>query len=144
MNWTLASFMLLCVGLLVSPATIGQEAAPPEAEDAFRAAFVVPPQETRAWVLYFIGDGKEYTWKETFDTLASLLGRKTLKIAVPWAPARATVYLLARLFPRSPAGFSLDKLREMRHNYWVCDINRARKEGTPRDEAILKSGSPVI
>jgi len=35
---------------------------------------------------------------------------------------------LARLFPRSTAGFYLDKINEMNHNYWVCNINRARDE----------------
>jgi nucleoside-diphosphate-sugar epimerase len=77
---------------------------------------------------YFISDGQEYTWKETFDLLAGLLRKNPLNITLPWAPARSLVQMLACFFPHSPAGFFLDKLREMHHGYWVCDISRARKE----------------
>ncbi|MFH1038507.1 MAG: NAD(P)-dependent oxidoreductase [PVC group bacterium] len=77
---------------------------------------------------YFIGDGNKYSWRETFDLLAAVLGKKSFSLTVPWEPARAGVRLLAGLFPRSPAAFYLDKIGEMSHNYWVCNISRARKE----------------
>ena len=78
--------------------------------------------------VYFIGDGKEYNWREAFSIIRENLKKSSFTITLPWGLALATIKILARLFPRSTAGFYLDKINEMNHNYWVCNINRARDE----------------
>jgi len=72
--------------------------------------------------------------QETFDLLKAFLGEKACSLKIPWTAGRTGIRLVAELFPRSPAAFYLDKIREMNHKYWVCDISRAREElgFTPR------------
>ncbi len=83
---------------------------------------------------YFLADGNAYDWEETFDLLKAFLGEKACSLKIPWTAGRTGIRLVAELFPRSPAAFYLDKIREMNHKYWVCDISRAREElgFTPR------------
>ncbi len=78
--------------------------------------------------VYFLADGNSHTWEETFTLLKEILGRKACRWKIPWTAGQAGLRLAAGLFPRSPAAFYLDKLREMNHKYWVCDIGRAREE----------------
>ncbi len=82
--------------------------------------------ETRS-ATYYLADGRVYSWGETFTLLQSLLGRKTGGRRIPWASGRAAVRLAAAVCPLSPAAFYLDKIREMDHKYWVCDISQARE-----------------
>ncbi len=88
---------------------------------------------------YFIGDGNQYHWKGTFDILFSLLGKRAA-VTIPWKPAQAAVRILAAVCPRSQAAFYLDKIGEMSHNYWVCDISRARRELGFQPRYDLKRG----
>ena len=78
--------------------------------------------------VYFLADGNSYTWEETFAILREILGERACRRKIPWAAGNSVLRLAAGLFPRSPAAFYLDKLREMSHKYWVCDIGRARAE----------------
>jgi nucleoside-diphosphate-sugar epimerase len=90
--------------------------------------------------VYFIGDGKEYNWREAFSIIRKILEKNSFAITIPWGPALATIKMLARLFPRSTAGFYLDKINEMNHNYWVCSINRAQDELGFKPKYNLKEG----
>ncbi|MEA1927860.1 MAG: NAD(P)-dependent oxidoreductase [Candidatus Auribacterota bacterium] len=90
--------------------------------------------------IYFIGDGKEYHWRETFTILRDNLGKNNLAITLPWKLTLTTIKLLARIFPRSSAGFYLDKIKEINHNYWVCSINRAQNELDFKPEYNLQEG----
>lgn len=84
------------------------------------------PDETPA--AYFLADGNLYVWEETFTLLKSLLGKGSRSLKIPWAAGRNALRLAAGICPRSTAAFYLDKIREMNHKYWVCDISRARAE----------------
>ncbi|HDL65332.1 MAG TPA: NAD(P)-dependent oxidoreductase [Proteobacteria bacterium] len=90
--------------------------------------------------VYFIGDGREYNWMEAFSIIRKILEKSSFTITLPWGPALATIKMLARIFPRSKAGFYLDKINEMNHNYWVCNINRAQDELGFKPHYDLKQG----
>jgi len=77
---------------------------------------------------YFLADGNTYSWEETSRLLREILGKKACFVRVPWTAGSAAIRIAAGIFPRSPAAFYLDKIREMSHKYWVCDISRARRE----------------
>lgn len=90
--------------------------------------------------VYFIGDGNEYNWSEAFSIIRENLEKSSFAITIPWGPALATIEILARIFPRSTAGFYLDKINEMNHNYWVCNINRAQNELGFKPKYTLREG----
>jgi len=76
--------------------------------------------------VYFLADGNAYAWEETFNLMKAILGRRACSRNIPWAAGKTWLRLAARIFARPPAAFYLDKIREMSHKYWVCDISRAR------------------
>lgn len=108
--------------------------------DLVNALLLASRRSDRRLRVYFIGDGKEHHWRETFSIIRESLGKSTFSITIPWGPARATIKILARLFPRSAAGFYLDKINEMNHNYWVCSITRAQDELGFKPQYDLKEG----
>lgn len=94
----------------------------------------------RRFRVYFIGDGREYLMKETFYIIRENLRKGNFAITIPWRPTRTAIKMATRLFPRSAAGFYLDKINEMNHNYWICSINRAQEELGFKPQYGLKEG----
>jgi len=108
--------------------------------DMVDALLLASRSSDRRFRIYFIGDGKEYTWREAFSIIRSALGKSSFSVTIPRGPSLSVIKILARIFPRSPAGFYLDKINEMNHKYWVCNTGRAQVElgFTPRYD--LKEG----
>lgn len=78
--------------------------------------------------LYYLADGRHYRSGELLALARELIGRRTLRIRIPLGLAAGAGGLAARLRPDAGCAFYLDKLKEMRHNYWLCDIAKARRE----------------
>ncbi|MDP8214918.1 MAG: NAD(P)-dependent oxidoreductase [Candidatus Euphemobacter frigidus] len=108
--------------------------------DLTRAILLAAERPMTGFRTYFVGDGKVYRWGEIFRILSGILGKGSLALPLPWSISAAAVRAVARLVPRSTAGFYLDKIREMSHNYWVCNIDRARNELGFKPEFDLKGG----
>jgi nucleoside-diphosphate-sugar epimerase len=108
--------------------------------DLVSALLLASNRNDRQLRIYFIGDGKEYHWKEAYSIIRESLGKNTFAIPLPWRPTLTTIKMLARFFPRSAAGFYLDKINELDHNYWVCSINKAQDELGFKPQYDLKQG----
>ncbi len=108
--------------------------------DLVAALLLASRRIDRRFRIYFIGDGKEYHWREAFSIIRENLGKGSFTITLPWGAARVMIKILARIFPRSTAGFYLDKINEMNHNYWVCNVNRAHDELNFKPRYDLKQG----
>ncbi len=108
--------------------------------DMVNALLLASRSSDRRFRIFFIGDGKEYTWRDAFSIIREILAKSSFVITLPWGLSLATIKILAQFFPRSPAGFYLDKINEMNHKYWVCNTGRAQAElgFTPRYD--LKEG----
>ena len=78
--------------------------------------------------IFTLHDGKAggYSWAEVIDMVADLCRRKVMPVPIPAAvlivPA-AVNWLVGRYLPYTPM-FTPGKLRELKHQDWVCD-NRA-------------------
>ena len=83
---------------------------------------------------YFISDGNIYTWSSITKLAAETMDRKSLTVTIPWRPSYLAVRALSLLAPSSRAMIYLDKLREMRYKFWVCNPEKAKRElgFTPR------------
>lgn len=77
---------------------------------------------------YFISDGNTYAWSQILRAAAEMMGRKSLGVTIPWKPAYLTVRTLALLAPSSKAIIYLDKLREMKYKFWICNSKNATRE----------------
>ncbi len=90
-------------------------------------AGLAPDQGPRE-VFFLCGDGI-YTWNELMASMAEGLGKRTLKIPVPGfaltglgAMYTAASWLMQKNYP-----LSLDKLKDLRADYWICSNERAKK-----------------
>ncbi|MFZ5470476.1 MAG: NAD-dependent epimerase/dehydratase family protein [Myxococcota bacterium] len=102
---------------------------------------LVPTDSTAG--VYFVSDGKEYSWSEFCDTLARSMGRERSRtIPLPNAATYA-VGLASEVIARVRGGVSimnLDKAREMREQAWTCTNERARSEIAFDPAYTLQSG----
>ena len=86
------------------------------------------PEQSRREVFFLCGDGV-YTWNELMAAMAEGLGKRTVRIPVPGfaltglgAMYTAAGWLMQKNYP-----LSLDKLKELRADYWICSNERAKK-----------------
>ncbi len=79
---------------------------------------------------YFFTDGGERTWGGLLDLMAQAMGRKALRVRVPFfaAAAAAGISELLGALSGKPALLSTDKLAEMRSEFHVVSDERARAE----------------
>lgn len=108
--------------------------------DVVQAIILAAQKRAPGLKTYFVGDGRVYSWEQTFDILLSILGKKSAHLTLPWGLSRATMRFWSSLFPRSSGAFYLDKMKEMSHKYWVCDISRAQKELSFAPQFDLNTG----
>lgn len=81
--------------------------------------------------VYYVSDGREYSWEEVCDALTRALGRDRARVV----PVPDAISYVAGLGSEIGARFrgtvpilNLDKAREMRAEAWTCNIERARNE----------------
>lgn len=82
--------------------------------------------------LYFVDDGREYSWEQICEELAKALGKKRRLAVLPLPnlvsyAAGLGSELQARLRGKVPI-MNLDKARELTAEAWTCTSERARKE----------------
>jgi nucleoside-diphosphate-sugar epimerase len=79
---------------------------------------------------YFFTDGRERTWGEVLNLMARAMGRKALRVRVPFfaAAAAAGISELWGALHGRPALLNTDKLAEMRPEFNVVSDQRARAE----------------
>lgn len=92
--------------------------------------------------IYFLTSNEVYTWNQVMDVIATTIGRKTFKIHIPGFIlfAIASFYsflgsIFSRQFP-----LSLDKLNELKPDFWICSNELARKKLGFNPKHDLNSG----
>jgi len=80
--------------------------------------------------IYYLSDGKVYTWDELGSTIASVLGVSARKVTLPLSLAylaAAVADAISRV-TRKPSIINLDKYQELEMRHWVCSSARAATE----------------
>jgi nucleoside-diphosphate-sugar epimerase len=75
--------------------------------------------------VFFLSDGNIYSSDDIIDAISTALQRRPLKVSIPRAVIPA-VGILSRLVGRLSI-VSTDRMKDIRHQYWVCDIEKAKK-----------------
>jgi nucleoside-diphosphate-sugar epimerase len=91
---------------------------------------------------YLVSDGKNYTNEEFGSAIRRITGRPTLKWKIPLAPARATVFLLEKIYAvagRMPFLHS-EKLKEVTALNWSCDSGETWQELGILPDYTLETG----
>lgn len=118
-------FQALARGLAPLPAPPGARVSLLYVDDLANAVLAWLQQDKRESGVYEIHDGQAggYSWDEIVATAQALTGRRIRKLHLPaaplqiWTRANAGLARVLRYAPMLTPG----KLRELRHDDWVCD-----------------------
>jgi len=99
-------------------------------KDLVRGMVLVVESEKSTGQIYFISEGKMYSYDEIGDTIASALNKKGISITVPYFVAQGVSIIteLISHITKKPALLNRQKFFEMKQKYWICSPVKAMKE----------------
>jgi dihydroflavonol-4-reductase len=126
---TLTLFRWIRRGLLPLPAPLEGRVSIIMAPELARAALLLA--EAAAAGVFHVSDGKYYSWLEIGQCLASILGRRPLRVRVPGWCVRAAGEAgeLIGWLSGAPPVINRDKASDVRQCFWTCSIEKARNHG---------------
>ena len=105
-------------------------------------ATILALNDPRARGVYYLSDGRAYSWQDLGSRASEILGVRYRTIRVPIALAvmgAAIGEIASRLTGRAPL-LSLDKVRTLRQKYWVCFPEKATRDWEFRPRVDLVTG----
>jgi nucleoside-diphosphate-sugar epimerase len=97
---------------------------------AIHQAGKVESSKIRSGEVFYVSSGERITQTQLIDEMARNLGVKAIRFPLPTIilyPVAAALTLLGMLLRRS-FSLNLDKLNEIRADYWVCSNEKARQK----------------
>ncbi len=95
--------------------------------DAVRAAALAAERAVRSGSVYYVTDGRCYTFEDLARVVGSAFSRRPLLVRVPRWFVYAAAWLSER-FARHGSIFNPDKARELTQECWVANPDKARAE----------------
>ncbi|MFQ5865443.1 MAG: NAD-dependent epimerase/dehydratase family protein [bacterium] len=111
-------------------------------KDLVQGILSVAEQEHARGEVYFLSDDQPYSWDYFADAIAKIFGVRTRKIMIPLTLALliSCGFDIIAKFTTKPTLFSLEKFRELKAIYWICDNSKAKKELGFRPGFTLQKG----
>lgn len=137
-------FQSLARGLAPLPAPPGARVSLLYVDDLARAVLAWLQQSKRESGVYALHDGQPhgYSWDEIVATAQALTGRRIRKLHLPAAPLQVWTRAnagLARVLRYAPM-LTPGKLRELRHDDWVCDNAALQQHLNWQPQTTLTAG----
>jgi nucleoside-diphosphate-sugar epimerase len=100
------------------------------AQDLVNGILLASTHSAAVGETYFMANPQSYDWQELGQTLATVMHRKTISLAVPEfvAPVLAAFSELGAKITGKPALLNFDKLKELRQYFWVCSGEKAKQD----------------
>lgn len=89
--------------------------------------------------IFFLSDGNIYTSDDIIDAISMALQRRALKVSIPRAVIPA-VGFLSRFAGRLSI-ISSDRMKDIQHQYWVCDTGKARTLFGYQPQVTMRTGA---
>jgi nucleoside-diphosphate-sugar epimerase len=89
--------------------------------------------------IFFVSDGNIYSTNDIIEAISDALQRRPIKLNIP----RFVMPLLGFISEKTK-GVSIintDKIKEMRHSYWICDATRAAERLKFEPKVKIKEGA---
>ncbi|MBI5049451.1 MAG: NAD(P)-dependent oxidoreductase [Nitrospirae bacterium] len=99
-------------------------------EDLINAIILAAERKEAIGEIFFISDGMIYTNKEIINEIASALQVRLIKIRMPKSALPAVGFLgdcLSKITNKTTM-INRDKVKELMHSNWVCDISKAKNK----------------
>jgi nucleoside-diphosphate-sugar epimerase len=111
-------------------------------DDLIDAIILTMQREDAVGKTYFISDGKVYSNNEVLNEIASALDVRVFKIRLPKPVLPLIGFLgdgIGKITGKSTM-INRDKMKELVHTHWVCDISKARDELGFEPKVGIKKG----
>lgn len=92
--------------------------------DLVRAIIQASRDERGAGEIFFVSDGTIHTTEEIINAIAASLQKRPLRVRMPRV-AVSLIGMLAGMLGRVSI-INADKIREIRHPRWICDMSKIR------------------
>lgn len=92
---------------------------------------------------YFISSEELYDWRQVGNVTAQVLGRKRPRyLSIPHPVVHAVAALSGSLgrFRKSPPILDREKGRDITQPYWICSVEKARRDLSYRQEMSIEEG----
>jgi len=93
-------------------------------EDLIQALGAVMKKNDLSGKIFHISDGKAYKWEEALMILSRILKKRPIYVKIPKEISLflALIAEFLNVFSKEPIIFTRDKLKELFHKNWFCDI----------------------
>lgn len=110
--------------------------------DLVRGFILAGEAEASSSNIYFISSEKFYNWRDVGEMTAKLLGRKTVRLVIPHFAVKTTAFFseVFGFFSPKPVILNREKARELTQAYWICSIEKARRELGFKESFTLEEG----
>jgi nucleoside-diphosphate-sugar epimerase len=94
---------------------------------------------------YFIADEKSYSWREAAEKAAQAMGVKAVRINIPHWLILVSAFLaeLSSRITHKPVLIDRQKVKEILHNGWFCNIDKAREHLCFEPRMSLEEGLKI-
>lgn len=99
-------------------------------DDLIDAILLAVEKEEAVGEVFFISDGMIYSNKEVINEIADALEVRLIKLRIPRNALRVIGFLSGGLskITKKATMINRDKIKELLHGDWVCDISKARNK----------------
>jgi len=111
-------------------------------KDLVRGIFLSAMTPKSVGEIYFISSEQFYDWKQIGEATKKAFGRGALTIRLPHflVYAVAVVAEFFSLFSKKAATFNIEKARDFVQKYWICSVEKAKRDLGFRQEISLEDG----
>jgi nucleoside-diphosphate-sugar epimerase len=99
-------------------------------KDLARAAVRVLKADSPSGQVYFVAEGKSYSYSEAGDIISDVLGVRALDVHIPVSVMRAAGWISERLanLRNKPSIFTADKVNELTAKYWLVNPSKIERD----------------
>jgi nucleoside-diphosphate-sugar epimerase len=110
--------------------------------DLVKGFILAAESEISSSSIYFISSEKFYNWKDVGEITKKILGRRTIRLTIPHFAVKTTAFFseVFGFFSSKPIVLNREKARELTQAYWICSIEKAKRELGFKETFTLEEG----
>lgn len=92
---------------------------------------------------YFVSSEEFYTWDKMMDIIRDAIGRKfVFKLHIPHSVVMTVAFFSEFFgkFAKNPPIFNLDKGRDFVQSYWICSVEKAKRDFNYKQTVSIERG----
>jgi dihydroflavonol-4-reductase len=112
-------------------------------KDLVQGLILAAESQKSSGQIYFLTDGKTYSWSEAFGIVRDSLGVKAIRLRIPKSVLVTFAFFseaFTRLLGKTPL-LHLGRAKELCQRFWICDISKAKTELGFLPEYDLEKGA---